>query len=82
MARTTGGTAMTRRSALAGGSAAGALLLAAPAPAQGAPGIMWPEVFASDDGKVGVLYYFNSRDDPVQANGGVRRIARSIFPVD
>ena len=29
-----------------------------------------------------VLYYFNSKDDKVQANGGVRHIQRSIFSID
>jgi hypothetical protein len=36
----------------------------------------------TDDGKVGVLYYFNSKDDRIKVNGGVRHIARSIFSVD
>jgi len=31
---------------------------------------------------VGTLYYFNSKDDPIQANGGVRHIERSIFTID
>ncbi len=42
----------------------------------------YPNAWATDDGKVGVIYYFNSKDDPVQVNGGVRHIARSIFSVD
>ena len=61
-------------------------------------GVMWTEIYHSDDGgswdvgypnawvvgpgKVGVLYYFNSKDDSVKANGGVRHIARSIFSID
>ena len=42
----------------------------------------YPNAWATDDGRVGVLYYFNSKDDPVQVNGGVRHICRSIFPID
>ncbi|MXO67093.1 sialidase family protein [Altericroceibacterium endophyticum] len=42
----------------------------------------YPNAWAMEDGKIGVLYYFNSRNDPKQVNGGVRHIARSIFSVD
>lgn len=42
----------------------------------------YPNAWATDDGRVGVIYYFNSIDDKVKANGGVRHIARSIFSVD
>lgn len=42
----------------------------------------YPNAWATDDGRVGVLYYFNSKNDKVQANGGVRHIARSLFSVD
>ena len=42
----------------------------------------YPNAWHVEGNKVGVLYYFNSKDDPVQANGGVRHIARSIFTVD
>lgn len=42
----------------------------------------YPNAWATDDGRVGVLYYFNSANDRVKANGGVRHIARSIFSVD
>jgi hypothetical protein len=42
----------------------------------------YPNAWVADDGQVGVLYYFNSKDDKVQANGGVRHIARSIFSID
>jgi len=42
----------------------------------------YPNAWNAGGGKVGVLYYFNSKDDKVQANGGVRHIARSIFSVD
>ena len=33
-------------------------------------------------GLAGICYYFNSKDDKVQANGGVRHIQRSIFSID
>ena len=42
----------------------------------------YPNAWLVDDNTVGTLYYFNSKDDPIQANGGVRHIARSIFTVD
>ena len=42
----------------------------------------YPNAWVTDDGKVGVLYYFNSKDDPVQVNGGKRHIMRSIFSID
>jgi hypothetical protein len=42
----------------------------------------YPNAWVAGDGEVGVLYYFNSRDDAVKANGGVRHIARSIFSID
>lgn len=42
----------------------------------------YPNAWAMDDGKVGVIYYFNSKDDPVQVNGGKRHIQRSIFSID
>ncbi|OJY71209.1 MAG: hypothetical protein BGP16_11515 [Sphingobium sp. 66-54] len=42
----------------------------------------YPNAWVTDDGKVGVIYYFNSKDDKVQVNGGVRHICRSIFSVD
>ncbi len=31
-----------------------------------------------DDGRIGTIYYFNSKDDEVQVNGGVRHVQRSI----
>jgi len=40
------------------------------------------DLWEVEPGKIGALYYFNSKDDPVQVNGGVRHIARSIFTVD
>jgi hypothetical protein len=42
----------------------------------------YPNAWLVDDHTVGVLYYFNSKTDPIQANGGVRHIARSIFTID
>jgi hypothetical protein len=42
----------------------------------------YPNVWHVEGNKVGCLYYFNSKDDPVQANGGVRHIQRSIFAID
>jgi hypothetical protein len=42
----------------------------------------YPNAWVTDDGRIGVLYYFNSRNDRIQVNGGVRHIARSIFSVD
>jgi hypothetical protein len=42
----------------------------------------YPNAWALPDGRVGVIYYFNSKDDPTQVNGGKRHIQRSIFSVD
>ena len=42
----------------------------------------YPNAWAMPNGKVGVIYYFNSKYDPVQVNGGVRHIQRSIFSID
>jgi hypothetical protein len=42
----------------------------------------YPNAWLTDDGKVGVIYYFNSKDDRIKVNGGVRHIARSIFSID
>ena len=39
----------------------------------------YPNAWYAGQGQIGVLYYFNSKDDKIQANGGVRHIARSIF---
>jgi len=39
----------------------------------------YPNAFEVEPGVLGAVYYFNRRDDAVQANGGVRHIARSIF---
>lgn len=42
----------------------------------------YPNAWLVDDNTVGTIYYFNSKDDPIQAHGGVRHIARSIFSID
>lgn len=42
----------------------------------------YPNAWHAGDGQIGALYYFNSKDDKVQANGGVRHIARSLFSID
>lgn len=42
----------------------------------------YPNAFEVEPGVVGAVYYFNRRDDAIQANGGVRHIARSIFRID
>lgn len=42
----------------------------------------YPNAWELPDGRIGCLYYFNSKDDPVQAGGGVRHIQRSIFSID
>ena len=42
----------------------------------------YPNSWIVDDGTIGTLYYFNSKNDPVQANGGVRHVQRSIFAID
>ena len=42
----------------------------------------YPNSWLVDGNTVGTLYYFNSKDDPVQANGGVRHIQRSLFTID
>ena len=42
----------------------------------------YPNSWLVDESTIGTLYYFNSKDDPVQANGGVRHIQRSIFTID
>ena len=50
----------------------------------------YPRVWEASPGKIGAIYYFNSKDDPTQVKpvgtpwgaGGVRFIARSFFSVD
>ena len=54
--------------------------------------IGYPRVWEAAPGRIGALYYFNSKDDPVQVKaasrtqpwgeGGVRFIARSFFSLD
>jgi hypothetical protein len=41
----------------------------------------YPNAWEVEPGKVGCIYYFNSKDDATQVNGGKRHIARSIFTV-
>ncbi len=41
----------------------------------------YPNAWEVAPGQVGCIYYFNSKDDPLQVNGGKRHIARSIFTV-
>jgi hypothetical protein len=41
----------------------------------------YPNAWDAGGGKVGVIYYYNSKHDPVQITGGKRHIARSIFSV-
>ena len=42
----------------------------------------YPNAWHVEGSTVGALYYFNSKNDPIQANGGVRHITRSIFDID
>jgi hypothetical protein len=42
----------------------------------------YPNAVESTPGKVLAVYYFNSKLDPIQADGGVRHIARTIFTPD
>ncbi|OJY71203.1 MAG: hypothetical protein BGP16_11485 [Sphingobium sp. 66-54] len=42
----------------------------------------YPNSWYAGDGQIGTLYYFNSKNDKVKANGGVRHVARSIFSID
>ncbi len=42
----------------------------------------YPNAWEMDDGRICTTYYFNSRDDRIQVNGGVRHVQRSIFSVD
>jgi hypothetical protein len=36
-------------------------------------------VIEHEPNKCLAIYYFNRKDDPIQANGGVRHIAQSVF---
>jgi len=42
----------------------------------------YPQAIESTKGKVLAVYYFNSRNDTVKSDGGVRHIARTIFTPD
>jgi hypothetical protein len=42
----------------------------------------YPNSWLVDKNTVGTLYYFNSKNDKIQANGGVRHVARSLFTID
>jgi hypothetical protein len=42
----------------------------------------YPNAIETEPGKIAAIYYFNSKNDRIQANGGVRHIARTIFTVD
>ena len=42
----------------------------------------YPQAIESSKGKVMAVYYFNSKNDTVKADGGVRHIARTIFTPD
>jgi hypothetical protein len=41
----------------------------------------YPNAWEVEPGRIGAIYYFNSKNDPLQVNGGKRHIARSIFSV-
>lgn len=41
-----------------------------------------PTAIEAEPGRILTIYYFNSRSDRIQNNGGVRHIARSFFSVD
>lgn len=42
----------------------------------------YPNAWEMDDGRICAIYYFNSKDDTVHVNGGVRHVQRSIFSID
>ncbi len=42
----------------------------------------YPNAWEMDDGRICTIYYFNSKDDKIQVNGGVRHVQRSIFSID
>ena len=42
----------------------------------------YPNAWEMDDGRICAIYYFNSKDDEIQVNGGVRHVQRSIFSID
>jgi hypothetical protein len=39
----------------------------------------YPRVIETAPGRLLTIYYMNTRDDPIQLNGGVRHIARTLF---
>ncbi len=39
----------------------------------------YPNAIEQEPGKILTIYYFNSKDDPIQMNGGVRHIAQTVF---
>lgn len=39
----------------------------------------YPRVMERAPGELLTVYYFNSKDDPIQVNGGVRHVCRTIF---
>lgn len=41
----------------------------------------YPRMLVRPDGSVITVYYFNSRDDPVQNDGGVRHIAATLWEI-
>lgn len=42
----------------------------------------YPRVIEVEPNRLLTIYYMNTRDDPIQLNGGVRHIARTIFTLD
>jgi len=42
----------------------------------------YPRVAEIAPGKLMCVYYMNTKDDPIQLNGGVRHIARSVFSAE
>jgi hypothetical protein len=42
----------------------------------------YPRVVEVSPGKLLTIYYINTKDDPIQLNGGVRHIARTLFTPD
>jgi hypothetical protein len=42
----------------------------------------YPRIIEVSPGRLLTVYYMNTRDDPIQMNGGVRHIARTLFELD
>jgi hypothetical protein len=42
----------------------------------------YPRVIERAPGELITVYYMNEKNDPIQMNGGVRHIARTIFRID